>query len=71
MQRLASAGGGGVGGAEGGSSTRVADHEASHLRDMTVLPSTAVKVPMKMPNLGENEKDAEQFAKNAQKILQR
>jgi glutathione S-transferase len=30
-----------------------------------------VEVPFKVPNLGENEKDAEAFAKNAQKILQR
>ena len=30
-----------------------------------------LEVPMKVPNLGENEKDAAQFAKNAQKILQR
>ncbi len=30
-----------------------------------------VEVPFKVPNLGENEEDAEAFAKNAQKILQR
>ena len=29
-----------------------------------------VAVPFKIPNLGENEEDAEAFAKNAQKILQ-
>jgi glutathione S-transferase len=30
-----------------------------------------VEVPFKVPNLGENEEDAEAFAKSAQKILQR
>ncbi len=30
-----------------------------------------VEVPFKVPNLGENEEDAEAFAKNARKILQR